>query len=108
MDRRSFLTRIGAGSCGLSLAGLLQARAAAEIAGNGGAARIKSCIVVFYYGGPSHLDTFDLKPHAPAEVRGEFRFAEAGQNDAWAHPVIHQGRLYLRYHERLVCFGVGL
>ncbi|MFN0055347.1 MAG: DUF1501 domain-containing protein [Planctomycetales bacterium] len=34
---------------------------------------IRSCIVVFYYGGPSHLDTFDMKPDAPAEVRGEFQ-----------------------------------
>lgn len=39
-------------------------------------------------------------------VRGEFRFADAGPNDAWAHPVIHQGRLYLRYHDRLVCHDV--
>jgi hypothetical protein len=28
--------------------------------------------VVFYYGGPSHLDTWDMKPDAPAEIRGEF------------------------------------
>jgi hypothetical protein len=34
--------------------------------------KIRSCILIFYYGGPSHLDTFDLKPNAPAEVRGEF------------------------------------
>jgi hypothetical protein len=34
--------------------------------------RAKSCIVVFNYGGPSHIDTFDLKPDAPAEIRGEF------------------------------------
>jgi outer membrane protein assembly factor BamB len=40
------------------------------------------------------------------EVKGEFRFADAGPNDAWAHPVVHQGRLYLRYHERLACFDV--
>jgi hypothetical protein len=33
---------------------------------------IRSCIVVFYYGGPSHLDTYDMKPHAPDSVRGEF------------------------------------
>ena len=33
---------------------------------------IRSCILIFYYGGPSHLDTFDPKPLAPAEVRGEF------------------------------------
>ena len=36
-------------------------------------ARVKSCIMIFYYGGPSHLDTFDMKPLAPAEVRGEFQ-----------------------------------
>ncbi len=34
---------------------------------------VRSCILVFFYGGPSHLDTFDPKPDAPAEVRGEFR-----------------------------------
>ncbi len=33
---------------------------------------VRSCILVFYYGGPSHLDTFDPKPGAPAEVRGEY------------------------------------
>jgi len=33
----------------------------------------KRCIFIFMWGGPSHLDTFDLKPEAPAEVRGEFR-----------------------------------
>lgn len=35
--------------------------------------KAKSCVVVFNYGGPSHIDTFDLKPDAPAEIRGEFR-----------------------------------
>jgi hypothetical protein len=34
---------------------------------------IRSCILIFYYGGPSHLDTVDPKPNAPAEVRGEYR-----------------------------------
>jgi hypothetical protein len=34
---------------------------------------VRSCILVFYYGGPSHLETFDPKPDAPAEVRGEYR-----------------------------------
>lgn len=33
---------------------------------------IRSCIFIFYYGGPSHLDTFDPKPKAPAEVRGQY------------------------------------
>jgi hypothetical protein len=36
-------------------------------------AAIKSCILIFYYGGPSHLDTWDMKPEAPREVRGAFR-----------------------------------
>ena len=34
--------------------------------------KIRSCIVVFYYGGPSHLDMFDMKPDAPDNIRGEF------------------------------------
>jgi hypothetical protein len=34
---------------------------------------IHSCILIFSYGGPSHIDTFDPKPNAPAEVRGEYR-----------------------------------
>ncbi|MFN9973986.1 MAG: DUF1501 domain-containing protein, partial [Phycisphaerae bacterium] len=34
---------------------------------------IRSCILIFYYGGPSHLDTYDLKPEAPVDIRGEFR-----------------------------------
>lgn len=35
--------------------------------------RIRSCVLVFFYGGPSHLDTYDPKPDAPGEVRGEYR-----------------------------------
>jgi len=53
------------------LAGLWRAQALAET--NGAAAKIRACVVVFYYGGPSHVDTFDLKPNAPADVRGEFQ-----------------------------------
>ncbi len=34
--------------------------------------KARSCIVIFNYGGPSHLDTWDMKPDAPREVRGEF------------------------------------
>jgi hypothetical protein len=40
------------------------------------------------------------------EVKGRFRLADARERDAWAHPVIHQGRLYLRYHERLFCYDI--
>jgi uncharacterized protein DUF1501 len=36
----------------------------------------RAMILVFLTGGPSHLDTFDLKPDAPAEIRGEFKAME--------------------------------
>lgn len=39
-------------------------------------------------------------------VRGRFRFAEARDRNAWAHPVIHDGRLYLRYHDTVSCYDV--
>lgn len=34
---------------------------------------IRSCIFVMLYGGPSHLDTWDMKPHAPIEIRGHYQ-----------------------------------
>lgn len=34
---------------------------------------IRSCIFLFYYGGPSHIDTYDMKPNAGSEIRGDFR-----------------------------------
>lgn len=68
----------GLGFTGLAWADWLQARADASTRPNdrkpGGAlAKAKSCILIFNYGGPSHLDTFDLKPNAPVEIRGEFQ-----------------------------------
>lgn len=68
---RRRLLEVGAlGGFGLTLAGLAEARAA------GAAPKIRSCILIFYYGGPSHLETWDPKPEAPSEVRGEFRAVE--------------------------------
>ena len=64
----------GASSCasarlgGLSLAGLLRAEAAQPA----GKRRPKSVIYVVLGGGPSHIDTWDPKPDAPVEYRGEF------------------------------------
>lgn len=72
LSRRSLL-RLGVGGLGLSLTGLLQARASARPIESSGLPPLKACVLVFYYGGPSHLDTYDLKPDAPAEVRGEFK-----------------------------------
>jgi uncharacterized protein DUF1501 len=65
-QRREFL-RIGGGLAALGLT--FPALAADEKAFSG---RAKSCILVYLLGGPPHLDTFDLKPDAPAEIRGPF------------------------------------
>ncbi|MBL8798753.1 MAG: DUF1501 domain-containing protein [Planctomycetia bacterium] len=68
ITRRNFL-KIGAFGAGLTLADMLRANAAA----NGKASRPKSVIMVWQCGGPPHQDTYDLKPDAPAEIRGEFQ-----------------------------------
>ena len=48
-----------------------------------------------------------LQPGAKSfEMKGRFRLAEAKGRDARAHPVIHRGRLYLRFHERLLCYDI--
>lgn len=63
LTRRDLL-RIGAFGSGLTLADALRA---------GGAPPRKSAIMIYLDGGPSHLETYDLKPDAPAEIRGEFQ-----------------------------------
>jgi len=61
----------------LSLSGLWRAQVAlADAKRSPAISKIRSCIIVFYYGGPSHLDTYDMKPNAPADVRGEFQSIE--------------------------------
>jgi len=72
LTRRSWL-RLGAGGLGLGLSGLLRAQEHASAIETPGLPPLKACIIVFYYGGPSHLDTYDPKPDAPAETRGEFQ-----------------------------------
>lgn len=67
LSRRDFV-KVGAlGSLGL--ADYLRLARADEPSKN----RPKSAILIFLSGGPSHLDTFDLKAKAPAEIRGEFK-----------------------------------
>jgi len=61
----------GLGLLGLDLPRLLQADEARKNAD--GSVRADACILVFLNGGPSHLDIWDMKPDAPAEVRGEFK-----------------------------------
>jgi len=77
LSRRQLL-RIGSlGSLGLTLPRLLraedeQAAIRGSTATRGVRSPIRSCILIFHYGGPSHIDTLDMKPNAPAEIRGQF------------------------------------
>src|SRR5947199_403226 len=69
IHRRNFL-KIGAFGAGLTLADQLRLSAAPA----GSTSRpMKSAIMIYLPGGPSHMDMYDLKPEAPAEFRGEFK-----------------------------------
>ena len=67
--RRDFLKVGVLGGAGMTLAGYLKLAAAGEVAQQ---AHAKSAIFVDLQGGPSHMDSFDLKPDAPQEFRGQF------------------------------------
>ena len=68
--RRDML-RVGSlAALGVSLPDLLGSVTAGAVPGRG---RARACVLVYLFGGPSQLDTFDLKPAAPSHVRGEFR-----------------------------------
>jgi hypothetical protein len=67
VSRRGFLKIGGLALGGLTLPGLLRAESRA-----GSRATGKSIINIYLAGGPTHLDTFDLKPKAAREFRGEF------------------------------------
>ena len=68
LSRRSFLRIGGLAMGGLTLPQLLRAEAASAA----GWDPHKAVIMIFLPGGPPHQDMWDLKPDAPAEVRGEF------------------------------------
>jgi hypothetical protein len=68
--RRDFM-KIGAlGALGFSLSDYLAAKAAGNVVT---AKDDRSVIMIFNLGAPSQLDTFDMKPEAPAEIRGPFK-----------------------------------
>ncbi|MBI3860845.1 MAG: DUF1501 domain-containing protein [Planctomycetia bacterium] len=67
LTRRGFLVAGSLSAAGLTLADLLRAEDAAGIR-----ASRKAVVNIHLDGGPSHLDMIDLKPDAPAEIRGEF------------------------------------
>ena len=70
ISRRSFLRAGGLALGGLALSDFLRLKAAGAVAPE---SRGKSVIMICLGGGPSHVDTYDMKLDAPAEFRGEFR-----------------------------------
>lgn len=79
VNRRDFVRVGGLTALGLSLPQALRLRASAAQPHNSppqpsgdSTPRAKNCILIWLDGGPSHLETFDLKPEAPVEVRGPF------------------------------------
>jgi hypothetical protein len=68
LNRRRWLQIGGLGLVGLSLPSLLRGEEHRS-----GSPTAKSCVLFLLHGGPSQLDIWDMKPLAPAEVRGEFK-----------------------------------
>lgn len=69
IQRRDFLKVGVLGATGLTLADYLRMADAGQVDHT----KAKAAIFVSLVGGPSHMDTFDLKPNAPKEYRGEFK-----------------------------------
>src|SRR5438067_12627432 len=68
LSRRSFIKAGALAIGGLTLPQFLQSRAERSAK-----KRDKSVIMICLGGGPSHIDTYDMKPDAPSEIRGELR-----------------------------------
>src|SRR3954467_10691537 len=71
LTRRDFLGLGCLGAASLPLTSSLVRGASAPAAAAGSFGRAKACILLFPYGSPPQHETFDPKPDAPAEVRGE-------------------------------------
>src|SRR5437870_7422141 len=70
IHRRAFLRAGTVPLLGIGLPQFLRARETAPAKGLG---KAKACIVLFMWGGPAQQDTWDPKPDAPADYRGEFK-----------------------------------
>jgi hypothetical protein len=71
VSRRRLMQAGGLGMLNLTVPGLVMGRDQTDSSGNAVSSK-KSCIFILLCGGPSHLDTWDLKPDAPSEIRGPY------------------------------------
>ena len=78
LSRRQLIKAGGMGALGLTLPKIL---AGSEYPGGRPPVRAKSVIFLFQWGGPSHLDMFDLKPDAPSEYRSPHKPIRTGNPD---------------------------
>src|SRR5580704_13516688 len=85
MTRREWLRAGSLGVFGLSLPALLQSRHATAAAGSLGGTfgKAKSCIVLFLMGGPPQHETWDPKPDAPVEIRGDLNPIQSAVPGLW-------------------------
>src|ERR1700686_1104737 len=72
ISRRQLLQAGALGALGMGLPGMVTASVAPDQP-LGREAAERSCIFLWLCGGPSHLDTWDLKPNAPEDIRGPYR-----------------------------------
>ena len=86
LSRRGFLRAGGLALGGLAWSDFLRLRAAGAVAGN----RAKSVIMICLGGGPRHVDTYDMKPQAPAEIRGEFHPIRSNVPGMWISELLPQ------------------
>jgi hypothetical protein len=108
--RRDFIKLGAAGLFGLGLADLLRLEARAERAKR----RASGVIMVWLAGGPSTIDMWDLKPHAPEEIRGEFkpiatsaRGVRIGEHLPKLARVMHKSALVRSLHHSIAEHNVG-
>src|SRR5687768_10156239 len=97
LSRREALQVGYSGLLGLGLPSVLSGRAAAATSGSPTARPPKSVIIVFLTGAASHHDTFDMKPDAPAEIRGQFQ--PVATSVPGVHVCEHLPQLAARMHQ---------
>lgn len=91
-SRRQVLKAGGVGLLNLGIPGLVVGKDKFDASGKAVASK-KCCIFVLLCGGPSHIDTWDLKPDAPSEIRGPYkpiRSKVPGMQLSELHPKLSQ------------------
>ena len=102
LDRRTFLVASGVGFCGLDAARLARG---AEAQSSPPRRKARSCILVWLSGGVSQLDTWDMKPQAPAEYRGPF--GQIATSAAGVEMCEHLPKLAQQAHHLAVVRSLG-